>query len=91
MGMFDSVMVPCPRCGTRHEFQSKSGECTLAEFLLENAPDDVLEGIDDVRLHTCTRCGASFRVVLGTEPPEPPRRKIYPRVVEANASEEEET
>lgn len=29
MGMYDSVMVRCPKCGEEHEFQSKSGECLL--------------------------------------------------------------
>ena len=42
MGMYDTVRVPCPKCGTREDFQSKSGECNLDVFPLEKAPKSVL-------------------------------------------------
>ena len=29
MGMYDTILVPCPKCGTKEEFQSKSGGCCL--------------------------------------------------------------
>lgn len=42
MGMFDSLMVPCPKCGAMVEFQSKAGECILAEYTIEDCPIVIL-------------------------------------------------
>lgn len=44
MGLFDSVMVPCPSCGRDVEFQSKGGDCLMHRFPLVSAPLDVLVG-----------------------------------------------
>lgn len=61
MGLFDSVMVPCPECGTINEFQSKGGDCRLAEYTLADAPSDVL--IDAVGYTvTCTECGYPYHL-----------------------------
>lgn len=62
MGCFDSVRVPCPKCGTKAEFQSKGGACTLAAYELELAPPEV---ISDVNRHSpaqCEKCGTWFEV-----------------------------
>jgi hypothetical protein len=64
MGMFDSVMVPCPKCGTRSEFQSKSGRCLLDTFTLENAPDDVLLDVNRHGPHKCVECDTLFVVEI---------------------------
>lgn len=64
MGMFDTVMVPCPGCGTENEFQSKGGRCILATYSLENAPDDVLSDVNRHAPTTCSSCGRSYRVHL---------------------------
>jgi hypothetical protein len=37
MGMFDSLYVDCT-CGKQVEFQSKSGECSLARYTVDNCP-----------------------------------------------------
>jgi hypothetical protein len=60
--MYDSVMVPCPKCGTRIEFQSKSGDCSLTDYALEEAPGEVLHGIRG-DAHECPTC----RVVVGVD------------------------
>jgi hypothetical protein len=54
-------MVPCPRCGKKNEFQSKSGKCFLEVYDLGNAPNDVM---DDVNRHSpCEcECGCSYYV-----------------------------
>lgn len=68
MGMYDTVMVPCPACGECAEFQSKSGDCKLETFSLEDAPDDVLL---DINRHAPMRClcGVIFTVeVTGRRP-----------------------
>ncbi len=61
MGMFDSVMVPCPSCGTVNEFQSKGGVCGLREYTLETAPVDVLGGMT-YYTEQCKNCGAEYRI-----------------------------
>jgi ribosomal protein L37E len=62
MGCFDSVMVPCPRCGERSEFQSKSGECLLKTYDLEHCPPNVLADVNRHGPHECRRCGATYQV-----------------------------
>lgn len=62
MGMFDRVMVPCPKCGTESEFQSKGGDCTLRDYTLENAPADVLLDVNRHAPNTCKECGTVFAV-----------------------------
>ena len=61
MGMYDSVMVICPECGTGNEFQSKSGECLLDVYTLEDCPDDVLVNINRHSPHKCS-CGVLLEV-----------------------------
>ena len=46
MGMFDSVYVPCPRCGAGVEFQSKAGKCELAQYSSTNVPAIIAADID---------------------------------------------
>jgi hypothetical protein len=67
MGMYDTVMVPCPKCGTKSEFQSKSGDCTLAVYELNEAPNDVLLDINRHAPATCVKCGTSFGVAVKVE------------------------
>ena len=61
MGMFDSVWVKCPKCKTKNEFQTKSGDCFLKSYTLKNCPDDALA---DVNRHSpCyCECGAIYKV-----------------------------
>lgn len=65
MGMFDTVMVPCPTCGKRVEFQSKGGECNLNYYDLDQAPANVLSDINRHSPYTC-ECGAMFAVRVYT-------------------------
>ena len=60
--MYDSVMVNCPKCGQENEFQSKSGECLLYFYTLENCPDDVLININRHSPKKCIFCGFSYEV-----------------------------
>lgn len=61
MGMFDSVMVPCPLCGTVNEFQSKGGLCQLRQYTLADAPVDVLGDLTN-DTEKCSKCGAEYRL-----------------------------
>ncbi len=54
MGMFDSVFVTCPDCGSEIEFQSKGGECLLREYTdLCNIPIDVANGLNSIESCSC--------------------------------------
>ena len=63
MGCYDTVLVPCPNCGKPYPAQSKSGECLLREFTLENAPEDVMENVNRHAPFLCD-CGTSFMIKL---------------------------
>lgn len=65
MGMYDSVMVKCPKCGEEHEFQSKSGDCFLDVYTLENCPDDVMANVNRHSPCKCD-CGTTFQVDVST-------------------------
>lgn len=69
MGVYDTVMVPCPQCGTREEFQSKSGRCMLETFSLDDAPDEVLLDVNRHSPIVCTKCSARFGVEIGGQRP----------------------
>lgn len=62
MGMFDSVQVPCPKCKRIEEFQSKSGDCILEVYTLENVPANVVLGINRHSPYECRECKTKFAV-----------------------------
>ena len=63
MGMFDSVIAKCPDCGGRVEFQSKAGDCSLAEYTPDNVPLKIMADIDG-EVSSCQKCGRvlKFRI-----------------------------
>lgn len=63
MGLYDTVMVACPRCGKRHGMQSKGGMCGLIDYELSEAPFDVLSDVNRHGPVTCD-CGAVFCVLV---------------------------
>lgn len=62
MGCYDTVLVPCPQCGERSEFQSKGGECLMRTIMLEECPLEVLTDVNRHAPNTCAKCGTSFSV-----------------------------
>lgn len=66
MGMFNRVWVDCPECDTSVEFQSKSGDCTLASHHITHMPIDDLAGI----LGDCNECPKCGNMVSIGEPRE---------------------
>lgn len=68
MGMFDTVMVPCPKCGERYAAQSKSGECDLSTYHLETCPSDALGDVNRHAPFVCEGCGAVFEVQFHATP-----------------------
>lgn len=45
MGMYDRVWAECPECGNQIEFQSKAGECVLADYSTNSVPPNIAEDI----------------------------------------------
>ena len=68
MGLYDSVWVECPNCGKENEFQSKSGECNLFDYTLENCPDNVLEDVNRHSPYYC-ECCALYEVDIAKRKP----------------------
>ena len=62
MGMFDTIMVPCPKCGERSEFQTKSGHCVLDCWNLEDAPEEPMWNVNRHAPVECEECGTMFEV-----------------------------
>lgn len=63
MGCYDTVMAPCPQCGTKAEFQSKAGACELDTFEMNDAPPKILLDIEGDRA-TCEKCGIVFGLIV---------------------------
>lgn len=61
MGCFDSVEVPCGKCGADVEFQSKAGECYLETYTLDDAPKAILGDLDG-KSEICPVCTAEVTV-----------------------------
>lgn len=53
MGMYDTIWVKCPQCKSDVDFQSKSGECILGQYEIDNCPDDVML---DANRHSPVQC-----------------------------------
>ena len=70
MGVYDSVMVPCPRCGREVSFQSKSGPCELRDYKLDECPLDVLVDVNRHSPHACEDddCPTAFEIHFRTSP-----------------------
>lgn len=66
MGMFDSLIVKCPKCGKGVEFQSKAGECLLNDYNLSTVPSEIAIDLNG-ETETC-ECGEilTIRTKLNT-------------------------
>ena len=62
MGCYDTVLVPCPKCGERNPFQSKGGACSFTDYDLEECPPDVLSDVNRHSPIECEGCGTLYRV-----------------------------
>lgn len=67
MGLYDTVIVPCPTCGKEGEFQSKSGVCSLRTYKLADAPADVLLDVNRHAPYACG-CGTEYEVAFEIQP-----------------------
>lgn len=56
MGMFDTVVFKCSRCGGRVELQSKAGDCILAEYSASEVPVAIAVDVQGESVK-CDGCG----------------------------------
>ena len=68
MGVYDSVLLPCPKCGTLEEAQSKSGDCLCRVFSFEETTEDVMINVNRHAPFKCLECGTNFKVEFTPEP-----------------------
>ncbi len=61
MGMYDEIMLPCPKCGALTYEQSKGGGCNLDRYYYPNVPDKILGYIVN-EPQECDMCGCKFSV-----------------------------
>lgn len=61
MGVYDSVLVPCPKCGEKQDFQTKSGDCLLEVYELHECPPDILANVNRHSPYECI-CGTKYFV-----------------------------
>ena len=64
MGMYDTILVACPKCGNEENFQTKGGDCLLSVWKLAEAPQDALSDVNRHSPATCSKCAAVFEVEL---------------------------
>lgn len=60
MGLFDTVLVDCPKCQHRNDIQTKAGICDLRTYRLAKAPPDIAGSLANESIG-CKRCGATIR------------------------------
>ena len=45
MGVYNTILVPCPECDNKVEFQTKTGDCSLSIYNISCAPYEDIRGI----------------------------------------------
>lgn len=77
MGLFDSVYVPCPKCGEPVEFQSKADpDPYMRRYTLDDAPGFILSDVMNAPDH-CMKCDQWMVLIDPAYPPgEEPKPKL---------------
>ena len=65
MGMYDTIWVKCPKCAEESGFQTKSGDCILGNYTLDDCPADAMVDANRHSPTTCD-CGAVFKIDTAT-------------------------
>ena len=67
MGMFDSIMVDCPKCKNKIEFQTKALGGSLSCYTIKNAPKVCIADLGGEVFH-CGKCDCWFSFTVKTPP-----------------------
>lgn len=81
MGMYDSVIATCPKCGADVEFQSKAGPCELRRYGQASVPPEIARSVSG-DVEEC-ECGYLLKLVLVR-----PIDRVAMGVVDGRTSEE---
>ena len=84
MGMFNSVFAHCPSCDHEVEFQSKTGDCTLAEYNSERVPSHIAIDLHGA-IEYCPNCRSQVKL-LYTAPPKKVAMQVFIVSKEEDAS-----
>ncbi len=63
MGMYDTVTVICPHCGKLAEYQSKAGDCSLANYSKHLVPLEIANDINGEFL-CCESCDNRMMIII---------------------------
>ena len=80
MGMFDTVIFKCPRCGKEVQEQTKVGRCVLAYYEEKEVPVGIAQSLDGDTI-CCYECNGVF--TIKSEYPFPttvPMKLVEPEV-----------
>ena len=67
MGMFDSLIIKCPKCGKEMEWQSKSGPCGLDRYTPSKLPVAVAQDLQ-YDIVGCQYCDTKWKFKLLDNP-----------------------
>jgi len=63
MGMYDTVIFTCPKCGETLTDQSKAGQCLLREFPCDDVPTEIAVDLNGEEIWCQNQeCKASFKI-----------------------------
>jgi NMD protein affecting ribosome stability and mRNA decay len=68
MGMYDSVWAVCPECGEPVEFQSKAGDCVLADYDVKEVPIVIANDIEG-NVSVCRKCNHLLKISMSSYVP----------------------
>jgi uncharacterized C2H2 Zn-finger protein len=68
MGLYDTILLSCPKCGEIYAAQSKSGDCYLNVYNFDETPESVMENVNRHAPFTCEKCGTMFKVTFNPKP-----------------------
>ena len=68
MGMYDTIVIDCPKCKEPYHAQSKGGSCLLENYYFPNVPRDVLSDINRHAPFVCDKCKTQFFVDFKKNP-----------------------
>ncbi len=65
MGLYDSVWMPCKKCGHEIDFQSKAGDCLMYDYKPTGIPYLIAREIHESGyVSRCRECGERFRAMI---------------------------
>ena len=62
MGVYNTILVPCPECDNKVEFQTKTGDCSLSIYNISCAPHEDIKGILG-RSNYCKECDTAVNIM----------------------------